>query len=73
MARFRIFDHHPVNPAARFATDAGNVKALSVGRGLGEGECETIQFEKQHSDRLRSPLNVAADVSPLIQIPVRKN
>ena len=32
----------PANPAAGFAKDMGNVKALSLGRGLGEGGRETI-------------------------------
>ena len=30
-------DDRPANPAGDFSKDAGNVKALSVGRGLGEG------------------------------------
>ena len=34
---FRFANNCPANPAAGISKDAGNVKALSLGRGLGEG------------------------------------
>ena len=34
----------PSHPAANISKDAGNGKALSLGRGLGEGGREPIQF-----------------------------
>ena len=49
---------HPANPAVGIAKDTGNVKALSLGRGLGEGgRCSHASFFARCSSKISCTVN----------------
>jgi hypothetical protein len=51
----RFSADHPANPVARISMDTANVKALSLGRWLGEGGRETILTECGRPRPLQCP------------------